>query len=108
MATGWPTVERYKAWARIAESDTLDDAAISEALAATEAYVAGQVTLLGADDAVPADVGYACLLLTNRLLARRNSPEGVVGSIDGVVADIGRYDPDTARLLSPYVAAKLA
>lgn len=108
MATTWPTAEDYKSWARVPEADTVDDAAIAQALAASNAYVQGQATLLVADAPLPADVAYACLLLTNRLLARRNSPEGVVGGFDGVVADIGRYDPDAGRLLAPYIAAKLA
>jgi hypothetical protein len=102
----WPDTATYKAWARIA--DAVDDAAIGQAVAATNAYVAGRADLLDPDEDLPPDVTYACLLLTNRLLARRNTPEGVIGSFDGVVADIGRYDPDAGRLLGPYIGIKLA
>jgi hypothetical protein len=102
----YPDVAAYKRWARIA--DTVDDAAIAAAVDAVNTYVARECTLLDPDEESPPDVVYGCLLLVNRLLARRNSPEGVVGSIDGVVADIGRYDPDVARLLDPYTGAKLA
>ena len=105
----WPTADDYKAWARIGTADTLDDAAIAQAVAAVNTHVAGRCTLLDPDaEDLPADVVYACLLLTNRLLARRNSPEGIVGSFDGVIADIGRTDPDAGRLLRPYEAAKIA
>jgi hypothetical protein len=110
MLTGWPDLAAYKAWARI--GDDVDDVAITAALAAVQVYVTEQATLLdGAGDdpvTIPADLNQACLLLTNRLLARRNSPEGVVGSNDGTVVNIGRSDPDAARLIARYVAAKLA
>lgn len=112
VLTGWPDMAAYKAWARIGTDDTVDDVAIGAALAAVGLYVTEQAALLddGGDDPVtiPADLYQACLLLTNRLLARRNSPEGVVGSNDGTVVSIGRSDPDAARLIAPYAKAKLA
>lgn len=106
MATTWPTAAEYKAWARV--SDTVDDVAIGLAVAAAVSHVAERATLLVPDAPLPPDVAYACMLLTNRLLARRNSPEGVIGSFDGVVADIGRSDPDAGRLLRPYEAVRMA
>jgi hypothetical protein len=106
MATGWPTAADYKAWARIA--DAVDDVPIADALAASIAYAEERCSLIEADEPAPADATYAVKLLARRLLARRNSPEGIIGSFDGVVADIGRYDPDVARLLGPHMAARLA
>jgi hypothetical protein len=105
----WPSADEYKAWARVPDADTVDDAAIGQAIDAVNVHVAGKCTMLDPDaEDLPADVVYAVLLLTNRLLARRNSPEGIVGSFDGVIADIGRYDPDAYRLLGPYVVPGIA
>lgn len=106
MATGWPVLEDYKAWARI--GDNIDDAAIERALAAAVRHVEETATLIEADDPAPADLTEAVLLLTNRLLARRNSPEGVLSIADGTVVTVGRFDPDITRLLGPHTAAKLA
>jgi hypothetical protein len=106
MALGWPIVADYKAWARV--TDSVDDAAIAQCLAAAVDHLDAELTLLDADEAIGGDVRQAALLLTNRLLARRNSPEGVVGGADGTVTNIGRSDPDVWRLVAPYVAGKLA
>jgi len=108
----WPTLEDYKAFARIEDQE--DDALILQALEAVQvnveerigphAYLGG---LPGGD--IKSDVAYAVLLWTNRLVKRRNSPEGVVGtSLDGIVADIGRTDPDVNRLIERYVEAGIA
>lgn len=104
----WPSSTNYKAWARI--GDTVDDAAISAALAAVKAAVLTRCTVLAEviDPDVPADVHQACLLWCNRLMARRNSPEGVIGVADMGVANIGRWDPDVGRLLAPYTDVVLA
>jgi hypothetical protein len=53
--------------------------------------------------AVPAAVKEACLLVTNRLVKRRNTPE-LVGGFDefGTIRIGSREDPDAVRLLNPY------
>lgn len=116
MAEGpWLTVAGYKAWARIAETDSLDDDAISASVAA--ATVAIEIRALraftlvdvdGADLPVPADVVEAGYLLTNRLMSRRNSPDGVVGVSDMGTATIVAKDADIAGLLGPWLATVLA
>jgi hypothetical protein len=96
----WPTVDEYKDWARI--RDTSDDVAIDQALSAVmEAIVSRAATLATAD--CPTDVLYATLLWTNRLLSRRNSPDGIVGVADLGVATISRQDRDVLQLLSPWL-----
>jgi hypothetical protein len=105
----WPDDDDFKAWARVADADTVDDSAISQALAAANVHIATRCTRLDPDgDDLPGDVFYACLLLTSRLLARRNSPEGLIGSADGVPTDIGSSDPDVWRLIGPYVEPGIA
>lgn len=101
----WPTVDEYKDWARI--RDTSDDVAIDQALSAVmEAIVARAPSLATAD--CPTDVLYATLLWTNRLLSRRNSPDGIVGVADLGVATIAKADRDVLQLLSPWVEPVLA
>ena len=101
----WPTVDEYKDWARI--RDTSDDVAIDQALSAVmEAIVARAPSLATAD--CPTDVLYATLLWTNRLLSRRNSPDGIVGVADLGVATIAKADRDVLQLLSPWIEPVLA
>jgi hypothetical protein len=55
--------------------------------------------------AIPEAVAEATRLVTNRLLKRRQSPEGVLGSEDfGTIRVSPREDPDAVRLLTPYRA----
>lgn len=114
MAT-WPNADDYRAWARI--PDAVDDAAIEDALAAVTVGVLARCPSLAAPEhpdlpvdpaTCPADVAYAVLLWTNRLLARRNSPDGVVGVADLGVANVARMDADIQRMLSPWLAVVLA
>lgn len=101
----WPTVDEYKDWARI--RDVSDDVAIDQALSAVmEAIVARAPTLATAN--CPTDVLYATLLWTNRLLSRRNSPDGIVGVADLGVATISRQDRDVLQLLSPWLEPVLS
>ena len=101
-ASTWPDLTRYKAWARI--DDTVDDAAITEALDAATAAVKARATRIPADagDVCPPEVAEAVLLWTNRLFARRNSPTGVVGTDEMGQAVIPGRDPDIRRLISPW------
>lgn len=103
----WPDTGAFKAWARI--DDPVDDNAIPQAVAAANAHIAVRCTRLDPTaTTIPEDVAYACLLLASRLLARRNSPEGALGSLDGVTADVGDTDPDVSRLIAPYVEPGVA
>jgi hypothetical protein len=104
----WPTRDDYLGYARI--GDVYDDAIVESSLAAVIAAVKARCpSLVEVEDPdVPDDVRHACLLWCNRLVARRNSPEGIVGSAEFGVANVGRYDPDVERLLSPWKAVTLA
>lgn len=95
----WPTVEDYKVYARVGAGDTVDDSMIAETLAAASAYVEHQCWIVGEAE-LDADRRLAVLLLTNRLMTRRNSPEGIVGvGVDGLVAHIGAQDMDVINLM---------
>lgn len=105
----WPDPLDYKAWARV-PSDDVDDCAIGDALAAVHDAVLARcpllVCLVDPDD-IPAPVREAALLWTNRLMARRNSPEGIVG-LEAGAATIASFDADVGRLLAPYTTPVLA
>jgi len=51
---------------------------------------------------VPEAVQEATLLQTLRLLKRKDSPEGVLGSAEWGVVRVSRVDPDVAELLAPF------
>jgi hypothetical protein len=113
MASGaWLTVDEYKAWARIDVGDTTDDAAIAEAVAAAmEALEIRAPLAFPTDDAgvslapEPSSLHEAGLLLANRLMARRNSPDGIVGVSDMGTARVLSYDADIQVLVSPWTEA---
>jgi hypothetical protein len=102
---GWPDVDEYKDWARI--RDTTDDVAIDQALSAVQQAVLARCPSL-ATIPCPPDVLYANLLWTNRLLSRRNSPDGIVGVADLGVATIAKADRDVLQLLSPWLEPVLS
>jgi hypothetical protein len=103
--TGWPDIDEYRKWARV--PDNIDDVAIDQALLAVqEAIVARCPTMATAP--CPNDVQYATLLWTNRVLNRRNSPDGVVGVADLGVATISNFDKDITQMLSPYLEPVIA
>lgn len=114
----WLTADEYKAWARI--GDTTDDAAIAEAVAASMAALAGRAARAFPADPdtgeIPADpipaaypaLHQAGLLLTNRLMSRRNSPDGVVGVPDTGTATIVSYDADISSLIGRWTEVVLA
>jgi hypothetical protein len=110
----WLTPDEYKAYARIESADTTDDAAITEAVDASMEAIQlraprGFVTdEAGAALPVPYGVHQAGLLLTNRLMSRRNSPDGVVGVSDMGTARILSYDADINVLLSPWTEMVVA
>lgn len=103
----FPTIEQFKEWARIAGDDTVDDAAISEKMAAAQADM--YATLTPTDPItnrpltdLPGNLREAFYLRVMRLLARRNSPEGVVGFADFGPARVARADVDVDTLEGPY------
>ena len=53
--------------------------------------------------AKPAPIGEACLLLTQRLARRKDSPEGVASYAEGAVMRVSRYDPDYDAFIGAYV-----
>lgn len=111
----WFTLDDYKAWARI--SDTMDDVAIQANIDAVDAKfrkilnvwnpVVSQ-PIAPSPDPFPADVTEAGLLYVNRLLSRRNSPDGVVGVSDVGTATILPQDSDIKKLLGSYLNTVLA
>jgi hypothetical protein len=115
-APDWLTVDAYKAYARIDPTDTTDDAAISEAVAASmEALELRAPRAFATDEdgdpilpAVPDGLHQAGLLLANRLMARRNSPDGIVGVMDTGTARVMSYDADITSLVSPWTVVVVA
>lgn len=102
--TEWPDIDEYKIWARI--YDISDDGAIQDALDAVQVAIVGRCPSL-ATAPCPGDVGYAVKLWTNRLLSRRNSPDGIVGVAELGIATIAGFDKDIAQMLRPYQAVVL-
>jgi hypothetical protein len=107
----WLTPGEYKAWARIDPGDTADDAAITDAVNASMEGIEGWAVKAFTDDpaaVLPFTVYEAGLLLTNRLMARRNSPDGVVGVSDMGTATILANDADINRMLSRWTESVVA
>lgn len=99
---GFPTVDDVKAWLKVA--DTIDDVAIGNGLMAAQANMARRLAFPVAGDVevVDDDLFLACLLRTARYLARRNSPDGLVGFADFGPARVARVDADIETLERPY------
>jgi hypothetical protein len=89
-------------------TDTVDDVAIQAAIDAIDAKFTQLLREGTLTDPVPADVVEAGLLYVNRLLSRRNSPDGVVGVSDLGTATIQPYDADIKKLVGPHLATVLA
>jgi hypothetical protein len=112
----WLTVDEYKAYARIDGSDTTDDAAITEAVNSSMETIQLRAPAAFALDPdtgeplgpVPGAVHLAGLMLTNRLMARRNSPDGIVGVFDQGAARIMSTDADIVAQLSPWTPMVMA
>lgn len=106
---GTPSLEDLKAWLGLAADDTEDDVVLQESLNAALEQQARAVCYpcdgFG-DPVVSADLREAIMLRSQRLAARRNSPEGVLGLSgtggDFVSARVPAFDADVAALESPY------
>ena len=74
---------------------------------ATSRFGLVQVTGTWGWPAVPDAVVQSTLLVTNRLVKRRGSPEGVAGFDEfGVIRISARDDPDATRYLTPYKTSR--
>jgi Phage gp6-like head-tail connector protein len=104
-----PTLDDVKNWLGLDEDDTQDDVVLTESLNAALA-AQGRVVFYPLNDAdeevLTDDLREALFLRTQRLAARRNSPEGVVGLAgtggDFVSARVPSYDADVTQLEGPY------
>lgn len=104
-----PTLEDLKTWLGLEASDTADDAVLQQSLDAAlkqqRRVVVYPCDAFG-DPAFDDDLVEAVFLRAQRLAARRNSPEGVVGLTGGggdfVSARVPAYDSDVASLEAPY------
>lgn len=101
-ATGPTTRDDVKAWANV--TDTRDDDAIDQVVAAVNALVAGlPVAESSNTDPAPEDwpgtVKLGATMLAARLNRRRNTPGGVEAAGDFGIAYVRRNDPDVAQLL---------
>lgn len=105
LGSGWPDLAEYKEWARI--TDARDDPAIDQALAAVTSSIVERCPLL-LTEACPYEAQYATLLWVNRLLSRRNSPDGIVGVADLGIATVSRADKDILQMLSPWLDQVIA
>lgn len=98
------TKEAVRDW--LGSPTNLDDAVLTSAWQAAEAYVGNRCSWEGqdADPAVPApaDLVQAVNLLTARYLDRRNSPNGLVGFGDLGAARVPSGDIDVERLMNPW------
>ena len=108
-----PDLDDLKAWLGVSNAvdDDVFEASLSAALAAQANTVDYPVDELG-EVVMTDDLVEAVFLRAQRLAARRNSPEGVVGlsGIGGefVGARLTSTDPDVTRLEGPYLKVVVA
>lgn len=113
---GAPTLADVKAWLGLAAGDTYDDVVLQKSLDAALAAQALAVDYpIDPDLLVPVftpELTEAVYLRTQRLAARRNSPEGVVGLSglggDFVSARVPAGDADVVRLEGPSLKIPVA
>lgn len=108
--TGAPDLSQVKAWLGLEPSDTQDDVVLQESLDAALAQQ-GRIVVYPYDDfgdpTMTDDLREAVFLRTQRLAARRSSPEGIVGISgtggDFVSARVPSYDNDVLHLEGSYL-----
>jgi hypothetical protein len=98
-----PTLPELKAWLRL--DDTIDDDALAEGLSSAIDYQTRYYRIV---DAYPDDLRLAAMLRAARYLARRMSPEGLVGFGDFGPAQIATVDRDVRELEAPYAKPVVA
>jgi hypothetical protein len=95
------TVGDVKAWLGPGH----DPAIVQEAYDAAESWVGARVSWYDPDDPTadaPESLAQAVCLQTQRLLARRNSPDGLVGMGDLGFARVPVTDADVQSLIAPW------
>lgn len=104
-----PTLADVKAWLGLQAEDVYDDVVLQDSLAAALEQQARLVLYPCDNFGDPLwtdDLREAIYLRTQRLAARRNSPEGIVGLSglggDFVSARVPTYDADVAYLEAPH------
>jgi hypothetical protein len=102
---GTPTLSDLKSWLGLEADDTQDDIVLSDSLAAAlenQCMVVNYPCDPFGDRVFNADLREAVFLRAQRLAARRNSPEGIVGlqsaQGDFAGARLPSGDPDVMRL----------
>jgi len=111
-----PDLDALKAWLGLDAADTVDDVVLQESLdSALQAQAMAVAYPVAGDPAAPtfaADLPEAIFLRAQRLAARRNSPEAVVGltgsSGDFIGARLPSGDPDVMRLEGPWLRIAIA
>lgn len=106
---GEPDLSQVKDWLGLDPADTADDVVLTESLNAALAQQALVVTYpVDAFEvaSMTDDLREAVFLRTQRLAARRNSPEGVIG-VSGAGGEfvgvrVPAYDGDVAALEAPW------
>ena len=106
---GTPTLAKVKEWVGLDPADTQDDALIQTSLDAAVVAQSRICVWPCNDDGLAeydADLYEACLLRCQRYMARRASPEGVVGITgtggDFAAARLPSIDGDIVRLESAF------
>lgn len=105
----FPSLDDVKAWMKLA--DDVDDAALTAGMKAAESHMLSQLDLPTddfGDEVLNDDLAQAFLLRVQRYLARRNSPDGLVGFAEFGAARVLSLDPDIERLEGPYKKIVLA
>ena len=110
---GQPTLDEVREWLRL--SDDIDDVALQAGLLAAVEHQGSVLhlptrTVDPCDGGDPVDEPYytdalrlAVMLRTARYLARRNSPEGIIGLGEFGGVQIAVVDRDIAALEAPYM-----
>jgi len=109
MAT-YASLAELKAFARIPDTDTVDDVLLGQVLAAaTEAIDIALDTTAEQLDPVPASIQWACLLQSARWYKRRDAWAGVLGSPEfgNYTRLLSQFDPDVQLLIDGYGQRKV-
>jgi hypothetical protein len=110
-----PTLDDVRAWLALEPDDHVDDVVLQESLDAALAAQGRSVYYpqdAFGEQVMTDDLREAVFLRTQRLAARRNSPEGVLGLVgtagDFVPARVPSGDPDVLRLEGPFLVIAIA
>lgn len=112
-----PTLAELKAWLGLAANDTTDDVVLQQSLDSS-LIAQDQLCFYPWSPTDPTiavmteDLRQAIYLRSQRLAARRNSPEGIVGFAgsggDFVASRVPAFDNDVVRLEGPYYKIPVA